>query len=198
VEGWKEWQCGYVSVPSGIPFQVRYHHRFGIDCFELLCPVGETSNLCKLLTGAGAYPVGIGALEIVRVEAGLPVYGIDIDENVLAPEVGRPAISYTKGCYLGQETIVRIRDLGHVNRMLRGLKLMGQIEPPRGSKVFNESKEVGEVTSSVNSSRLGRGIALAYLHRSCQEPGTRVVVVVGTNRVNAEVSALPFGYAGNV
>src|SRR5260370_35673815 len=136
-------------------------------------------------------------LEIIGVEAGLPVYGIDSDENILAPEVGRPAISYAKGCYLGQETIVRIRDLGHVNRMLRGLKVVEGRESPRGSKVFRDSKEVGEVTSSVTSPRLGAVIALAYLHRSCQEPGMRVEVAMGTERLNAEVSSLPFGQSGN-
>src|SRR5260370_14206155 len=94
-------------------------------------------------------------LEIIGVEAGLPVYGIDIDENTLAPEVGRPAISYAKGCYLGQETIVRIRDLGHVNRMLRGLKVVEGTELPRGSKVCRDGKDVGEVTASVVSPPLG-------------------------------------------
>src|SRR5260370_36889815 len=136
-------------------------------------------------------------LEIIGVEAGLPVYGIDIDENVLAPELGRPAISYAKGCYLGQETIVRIRDLGHVNRMLRGLKAVEGRELPRRSKVFKDGKEVGEVTSSVTSGRLGAVIALAYLHPSCQEPGTRVEGDAGAERVNAEVSSIPFGQSGN-
>ncbi len=197
MEGSKDWQCGYVSGPNGISCQVRFHRRLGIDCFEVLFPVAESSNLWSLLTGAGALPIELETLEVLRVEAGLPVYGIDIDENVLAPEVGRPAISYAKGCYLGQETIVRIRDLGHVNRMLRGLKMMQEVELPRGCKIFKEGKEVGEVTSSVKSPRLGCGIALAYLHRSCQEPGTRVEAAVGEDRVSAEVSSFPFGQSGN-
>jgi tRNA-modifying protein YgfZ len=123
----------------------------------------------------------------------VPVYGIDVDENVLAPEVGRTsqAISYTKGCYLGQETIVRIRDLGHVNRTLMGLKVQGNSVLPRGSKILRDGKEVGEVTSSVISPRLG-AIALAYLHRSCQEAGKEVSVAVETGRVLAEVASLPF------
>ena len=123
----------------------------------------------------------------------MPVYGIDIDDDVLAPEVGRTgqAISYAKGCYLGQETIVRIRDLGHVNRTLMGLKIQENNVLPRGSQVFHDDKEVGEVTSSVMSPRSG-AIALAYLHRSCQAVGTRVEVAVETGRVPGEVASLPF------
>jgi folate-binding protein YgfZ len=197
LEGLEEWRCAYLPGPHEVPCQVRFHRRYEIDCFELIFPIAGSATLWNLLTGAGALPVGKETLEIIRVEAGLPVYGIDIDENVLAPEVGRPAISYTKGCYLGQETIVRIRDLGHVNRMLRGLKLLEGRDLPRGVKVFRDDKEVGQVTSSVNSPRLCSTIALAYLQRSCQEPGTRVHVAVGTERVSAEVSSLPFAKSGN-
>lgn len=197
LEEWKEWQCRYLTGPNDNACQVRFHRRLEIDCVEFIFPLAGTSTLWSLLTSTGASPVGSDVLKIVRVEAGLPVYGIDIDEEVLAPEVGRPAISYTKGCYLGQETIVRIRDLGHVNRMLRGLKIVEGSELPRRSKVFREDKEVGEVTSSVRSPRMGGAIALAYLHRSCQEPGTRVEVAVDAERVIAEVSSLPFSHSGS-
>jgi folate-binding protein YgfZ len=168
-----------------------------IDCFEIIFPPGEAATLQSQLMESGAVPVGSESWEILRVEAGFPVYGIDIDENVLAPEVGRPAISYSKGCYLGQETIVRIRDLGHVNRMLRGLKLSGGNVLEKGDKVFRDGKEVGQVTSSVKSPRIGV-IALAYLHRSCLEPGTRVKVAGAADRVAAEASLLPFGQSVNI
>lgn len=197
LEEWKKWHCGYLTGPDAIPCQVRFHHRLDIDCFELIFPFAGSSSLWNQLAAAGALPISPDTLEILRVEAGLPVYGIDIDENVLAPEVGRSAISYNKGCYLGQETIVRIRDLGHVNRMLRGLKVVEGKELPRGSKVSRDGKEVGVVTSSVTSPRQGGAIALAYLNRACQEPGTRVEVTVGAQRVNAEVSSFPFGHSGN-
>jgi len=198
LEGLDEWHCACAPGPSGLTCQVRYHRRLEIDCFELVFPAAGSTTFWNLLTKAGALPVGMETFEILRVEAGIPVYGIDIDENVLAPEVGRPAISYTKGCYLGQETIVPVRDFGHVNRMLRGLKVMEGRDLPWGVKVFWDGKEVGDVRSSVQSPRLGGAIALAYLHRSCQEPGTRVHVAVGTERVSAEVSSLPFGQPGNV
>lgn len=189
--------CCVVSSPDESVCQVRFHRRFAIDGFEILLPIAGDATLRSRLIESDAVPIGSECMEMIRLEAGLPVYEIDIDENVLAPEVGRPAISYSKGCYLGQETIVRIRDLGHVNRMLRGLKLSGGNILERGAKVFRDGKEVGQVTSSVKSPRLGV-IGLAYLHRSCHEPGTRLEVAVGTDRVDAEVSSLPFGQSGNI
>src|SRR6266478_2847542 len=189
--------CCMILGPGALTCQVRFHRRFAIDCFEIILPSAGAATLQSPLMKSGAVPVGSECMEMIRVEAGLPVYGIDIDENVLAPEVGRPAISYSKGCYLGQETIVRIRDLGHVNRMLRGLKLLDGNVREKGAKVFRDGKEVGQVTSSVKSPRLGV-IVLAYLHRSCLEPGTRVQVAGATDRVDAEVSSLPFGQSGNI
>jgi folate-binding protein YgfZ len=191
---WRELQCGFIQWPSSVLNQVHFHRRFGVDCFEIICFRVESTKICELLTRAGAGMVSPETLEMLRVEAGVPAYGIDMDENTLAPEVGRTgkAISYGKGCYLGQETIVRIRDLGHVNRTLKGLKIEGKSVMPHGSKIFRDGKEVGEVTSSVISPLLDVAIAMAYLHRSCQKPGTRVEVVVGTGRVPAEVASLPF------
>ena len=196
--GWREMQCGLIQLSDSLSVQVRYHRRLGMDCFEIICPRAQSDRIAEIVTSAGAEMVSMETLEILGVEAGIPVYGIDIDENVLAPEVGRTsqAISYSKGCYLGQETIVRIRDLGHVNRTLLGLKVHGSSVLPPGSKVFREDKEVGEVTSSVMSPRLGTVIALAYLHRGCQTPGTRVEVAVETGRVPAEVASLPFWTSG--
>jgi folate-binding protein YgfZ len=195
-----EWECKLFSGPESLPCQVRFHHRLVVNCFEVIFPAAGKDMIWNLLTKLGAMPVGPETFEIIRVEAGIPVYEIDIDENVLAPEVGRSAISYSKGCYLGQETIIRIRDLGHVNRMLRGLKILperaGSVSDRREAKIFHDGKEVGQVTSSVKSPRLGI-IALAYLHRSCIDPGTRVQVAVAADRFDAEVSSLPFDKSPN-
>src|SRR5207302_10856103 len=124
---------------------------------------------------AGAGPAGLDTHHILRVEAGTPLYGADVDENTFAPEVGRTreAICYTKGCYLGQEPVVMARDRGQVNRTLLGLKLPGGAVPP-GSPLYRDGKEVGRVTSSARSPRLGTAIALAYVRRGHQEPGTAV------------------------
>src|SRR5207248_3318206 len=100
--------------------------------------------------------------------------GAAVDETTFAPEAGRKAISYTKGCYLGQEPIVMARDRGQVNRAFLGVKLPGGAVPP-GSLLYREGKEVGRVTSSVVSPRLGP-IGLAYVRRGHQAPGTLLEV----------------------
>jgi folate-binding protein YgfZ len=161
--------------------------------FDIVCPQTEGENVWRLLVLAGAVPAGRQTFEILRVEAGTPVQGLDIDENTFAPEAGRTAqaICYTKGCYLGQEPIVMARDRGQVNRTLLGLALSGGTVPP-GSLLYRDGKEVGRVTSSVVSPRLGTALALAYVRRGNQEPGTVVEVEVTGERRPAEVRALPF------
>ena len=175
-------------------WQIRRVDRLSVAGYDILYPAQEAENIRQGLLEAGARPAGQQAFEILRLEAGTPVYGVDIDETVLAPEVGRTekAISYSKGCYLGQETIVRTRDLGHVNRSLLGLKITGDKAVPPGSKLVREGKEVGKVTSSVFSPRLGTAIALAYVQRGCQEPGTPVEVERQDGLRTGEVSPLPF------
>jgi folate-binding protein YgfZ len=162
--------------------------------WEQLTPAGGTwpEVLWNRLAEAGAKAAGREAFEILRIEAGTPAWGPDIDETTFVPEVGRArqAISYTKGCYLGQEPIVMARDRGQVNRTLLGLKLTGG-PAPHGAVVLRDGKEVGRVTSSVQSPRLG-AIALAYIRRGNQEPGTAVEVEVEGTRRPAVVSMLPF------
>jgi folate-binding protein YgfZ len=178
-------------------FPIRRNDVLGTPGYDVLSPGDRASDLWKRLRHAGAKPSGLQAHEVLRVEAGTPVYGKDFDETNIALEVGRTrqAICYTKGCFLGQEPLVRIRDLGHVNRLLLGLKT-GEAEVlPRGAKLFREGKEVGQVTSSVVSPRLG-AIALAYLRRGSQEPGTVVEVETAAGRRTAEVASLPFSFGG--
>jgi folate-binding protein YgfZ len=133
------------------------------------------------------------AFESLRIEAGTPVFGHDVDESVLLPEIPfTNLVSDTKGCYPGQEVVVRIRDRGHVNRMLRGLVLEGDDVAPSGAEVIVDGASVGRVTSSTWSFGLGRPIALAFVRRQHAEPGSRVSVRLGGHAVAASVSALPF------
>jgi folate-binding protein YgfZ len=178
---------------SGGAAQVRRHDLLGMPGFDIVCPRTEVEDLWRQLVQAGAVPAGRQTFEVLRVEAGTPAQGLDIDENTFAPEAGRTAqaICYTKGCYLGQEPIVMARDRGQVNRTLLGLKLTGGTVPP-GSLLYRDGKEVGRVTSSVLAPRLGTAIALAYIRRGNQEPGTVVEVEVAGQRRSAEVRALPW------
>ncbi|HWG43612.1 MAG TPA: aminomethyltransferase family protein [Gemmataceae bacterium] len=171
---------------------LRRHDALGLPGYVIVCPANQAASLWQRLTQAGARPAGRQACEILRIEAGLPREGTDIDETTFAPEVGRIAetICYTKGCYLGQESIVMARDRGQVNRGLVGVKLSG--EPVlHGSLLFAQGKEVGRVTSSVHSPRLGTAIGLAYVRRGHQEPGTVLEVDRAGDRATAEVIKLP-------
>jgi folate-binding protein YgfZ len=180
------------ALPPGLTVEVLPVDRLGLSGYDLFCAAGNAGGLWEALVSAEAVPAGREEFEVLRVEAGMPVQGADVDESTFAPEVGRTAqaISYTKGCYLGQEPVVMARDRGHVNRQLLGLKLSGD-PVPHGSLVLRDGKEVGRVTSSVGSPRLGT-IALAYLRRGNQEAGTAVEVEVQGQRRPAEVARLPF------
>lgn len=113
-----------------------------------------------------------GALEALRVEAGVPKWGVDMDENTIPVEAGLvSAISYDKGCYVGQETIARIKTYGHVNRHLVQLALEAT-----GQQILAGEKEVGQVTSTAYSNRLGKRLALGYVRREFAGNGTKLSV----------------------
>lgn len=185
-----EWAALTWQEIDGI--KVRCVEALGIPGYDLLCPVADSASLSQRLSSAGACLVGDEAAEIVRLETGTPRFGIDIDENTFAPEVNRTAkaISYTKGCYLGQEPIVMARDRGVVQRLLVGLTFDdGPV--PLGSILHRNDKEVGRVTSSLVSPARG-AIGLGYVRRGSQAPGTRLEVETPDGRRPAEVAVLPF------
>ena len=136
-------------------------------------------------------PLDDARFEELRIEAGTPRYGVDMGEDRLPIEANIPdAVSFDKGCYLGQEVIARATNLGHINRRLVGLVLDGD-PPAAGTKLSSPSKpDAGFVTSSARSRRLGKTLALGYVHRTLWDPGTELTVADGRT---ATVSALPFG-----
>jgi folate-binding protein YgfZ len=155
----------------------------------LTCDRENSDHVCDVLCSDGAVLGSSEELEARRITAVLPVYGVDVTEDQLAPEVGRPwAINYTKGCYLGQEPIARIDALGHVNRLLRGLRLSEEIAPPQGSLLLAEDKEVGAITSSAP------GLAMGYIRSKFADAGTKVDVRLTSGNISATVTAptLPF------
>ena len=159
----------------------------GID---LLCDRADTEPLRTWLLDAGAVPVAEAAAECLRVERGRPRYGVDLDETVIPQEAGLNdrAVSFTKGCYVGQETVARLYYRGKPNRQLRGIRLTGQAEP--GDELGFEGRTVGRITTVARSPRLGP-IALAIVRREA-EPGSTVSVGDG-GEVTGEVTELPFG-----
>jgi folate-binding protein YgfZ len=149
--------------------------------------------LWKAFREGGAVPVGADASETLRLEAGIPAYGVDVDEGVILPETRLEAlVSYTKGCYIGQETVARVKYRGHINRGLSGLVLDGETVPSPGDPIFAEDKDIGRVTSAVRSIALGRPIALGYIRREHFEPGSAVSVKSADRLVSGHVSDLPF------
>jgi len=181
-----EWKGARLSV-------IRATHT-AEDGFDLFVDEGEASALWEALMLAGAKPVGFDALEILRVEAGVPRYGLDMDETNIVTEAGLDdAVSYTKGCYTGQEIIARIHWRGHVAKRLSGLLFEDTEEVERGAKVFSaDGKEIGRITSGALSPRLSQTVALAYVKYDYLAAGTRTRVVTGDSEREATVVELPF------
>jgi folate-binding protein YgfZ len=186
------------DVPDLPPFghcllgraRVVRRDRVGEPGYELYTPLDEASSSLERLRGAGALPVGVDAMEMLRVEAGVPRAFVDMDESTLLLEAGvESAISRTKGCYLGQEVVVRALDRGGVKRILRQLRVKGLKVPCAGASVRHGEREVGRVTSAAPSPTLGVPVALALLSREAWEPGTEVEVA----GLPAVVFPLPLG-----
>jgi folate-binding protein YgfZ len=160
--------------------------REGID---LIAAVADRERLREALLEAGAVEVSAEAAEILRIEVGRPRFGAEMGAETMPAEAGivEDAVSFTKGCYIGQETVARLHYKGRPNRHLRGLKLSAPAEP--GAPLRIGEKEVGRLGSAGVSPALGP-IGLAILRREA-EPG--VELAVGEDGVTAEVTALPFG-----
>ena len=165
------------------------------DGFDLFVTKREAEALHDSLTKAGAQPVGPDALEVLRIEAGIPRYGVDMDETNVVTETNLDdAVSFTKGCYIGQEIIARIKYRGHVAKKLTGLVFESQVALGGGVKVFSsDDKEIGRLTSSAFSPQLGRTIALGYVKYDYLAPGTSVKMIDDSERqYPARVTVLPF------
>jgi folate-binding protein YgfZ len=179
---------------SGQPVMVLRVTDAGEAGLELVAPRETMTLLVQALHGAGAVDVDARTADVLRIEAGVPLFGRDMDEDTIPLEAGiEPrAISFTKGCYVGQEVIIRVLHRGHgrVARKLVGLVLDAQQDAPApGTTLHVDGKEVGSVTSSAVSPALGRPIALGYVKRELAEPGTKVLTPQG---VVVEVTPLPF------
>lgn len=181
---------------AGGPVRIVSRSRTGETGYDLWAPADRLPALWEAAAKAGGRhglrPVGVGALEVLRIEAG-EARAADVGGDLLALETGlEHAISFTKGCYIGQEFVVRVAHRGHVNRRLSGLVLNGDRVPPAGSRVAAAGKEVGWITSAALSPALGRAIALGYVRREHNAPGSKVTALVGDAALDAEVVALPF------
>jgi len=179
-------------VIAGEPVRVIHRREGGVAGFHCWTAAAHGGALWAAIAD-GAVPVGMQALDTLRVEAGVPWYGRDVDETLIFPETRLDQIvSFTKGCYIGQEVVARVKYRGHINRGLTGLVLEGDRVPAAGARVVAEGKDIGRVTSAVRSYALGRPIALGYVRREHFEPGSPVDVDDGGVVLPASVAALPF------
>jgi folate-binding protein YgfZ len=174
--------------------------RTGTRGFDCYVPIAMLETFAKQMMGAvesvGGHLCGWQSLEIARIEAGIPRFGADMDETNLPPETGIEdrAVSYTKGCYIGQEVIARIRTYGQVAKALRGLRLADDLKllPKRGDKIFRGDKEIGYVTSVLNSPTLKSNIALGYVRREHNQIGTELCLRTAQSESMIKIVALPF------
>jgi tRNA-modifying protein YgfZ len=173
---------------------LRRRDILGLPGFDVVCLKELGEGVRAMLVASGAMAALAETYETLRIEAGTPLFGPDIDENRFVMEVGGAAraVSYSKGCFLGQEPIVMARDrAGHVNRAFLGMKVLeGGPLLPR-TKLFRDGQEVGQVTSSCQSPRLRLPIALGYLRWKHQAPGLRLEAEAPSGRQSVEVVGLP-------
>lgn len=163
------------------------------DGFDLFIERDCAATLHHRLTVAGATAVSDRTFETLRIEAGVPLYGIDMDETNVVTETNLDdAVSFTKGCYLGQEIIIRIQHRGHVAKKLTGIILEGAVSAPRRAQIVSpDDKEIGRVTSSTFSPRRECAIALGYVKYDYLKSGTRVRVVGAEYEREGAVTDLP-------
>ena len=169
----------------------------GVAAFDLYIERPYLDELASALAACGATPADAADWDVLRIEAGRPVFGADMDGETIPLEAGieSRAISFTKGCYPGQEVVIRVLHRGHgrIARKIAGLVVAGAEVPGPGDLLRAGDSEAGRVTSAAWSPRLGAPIALAMIQRDFFEPGTELAALHGDHALRARVVELPFG-----
>jgi folate-binding protein YgfZ len=189
-----------IRDPSLGEIYLAKNPRLATEGFDLFVPTASLGAVAdKLIAAAktaGGSACGWDAFEITRIEKGIPRFGMDMDETNLPLEAGldERAISFKKGCYIGQEVISRIRTYGQVAKALRGLELSSELKnlPIKGDKLFQDEKEVGYITSAARSLSRQRVIALGYVRKEANQIGTKLRLRNAEGDAAARVAGLPF------
>jgi len=187
---WMQYQNARIEF-AGVSVVIARIDQLAVPGVVIYVDAQQVDEVTAALASRGSLHATPATLEAARIEAGYPVFGLDMTADTIPLEAGIEdrAISLTKGCYVGQEVIIRVLHRGHgrVARKLVRLQVEGDA-PPRDSKIFSGDREIGFVTSAAESPRLG-ALALGYVHRDFVEPGTAVEVQAGEIRVRAVVSS---------
>jgi folate-binding protein YgfZ len=187
----------FSTLIAGHKATVVRSSRSGDRGFDVLVPKEALNDVWDFILLKGGFhsivPFGLDALESLRIEAGTPIYGVDLDETNMLLEAGfDDAVSFTKGCYTGQEAVAMATYRGHVSKKLSGLAVSGDIVPDHGDAVEKDGKEIGTITSSLRSPSLDSVIALAHIKYGFFDIGNEVQVVNNGERVAASIVELPF------
>jgi tRNA-modifying protein YgfZ len=180
---WTQYQNARVEF-AGAPVVLARVDQLGVPGFVIFADAQQLDEVSRAIAATGALHAAAHTLEAARIEARYPLFGVDMTSDTIPLEAGIEdrAISLTKGCYVGQEVIIRVLHRGHgrVARKLVQLQVEGKAPSPH-AKVFAGDREIGFITSAAQSPRLGP-IALGYLHRDFLNPGTAVEVELGDDR----------------
>ena len=169
----------------------------GLPGYDVVVPVSQAVQLWTVLVegdgGPGARPVGMEALEVIRVEQGVPVYGRELGEDYNPLEADLlEFVSFNKGCYIGQEVVTRLDTYEKVQKHLVGLSWDSDENPASNASLSLDGKKVGDITSAVSSARLRRGIGLGYVRKSQARPGVQLATESPGGEVKTTVEELPF------
>ncbi len=173
-------------------------NRTGEEGFDLYVSNDGLKDLWDALLmereGLNVSPIGYNALNMLRIEAGIPIYGVDMDESNIPIEAGLwDALDFEKGCYVGQEVVARIKWRGHVNWHLVGFESEGEVAPKVGDEIFLDERKIGRITSSTLSPTFNKPLSLGYIRREHKDPGTKVLLNTDAGSgIRTEVKELPF------
>ena len=177
---------------AGAPSIIARTGYTGEDGFELMVPAGDAARIWRALSDAGAVPCGLGARDVLRLEAGLPLHGNDIDAGTNPYEAGLGRfVDLDRDEYVARESLIRLRDEGPARRLV-GFDMVGRGIARQGHAIVAGDERVGEVTSGSYSPTLDRAIGMGYVREDLSDPGTPLHVDVRGRMVEAEVALLPF------
>jgi tRNA-modifying protein YgfZ len=190
-DAWLQYQNARVEL-GGVPVVIARIDQLAVPGFVIYADAQQEDEVSGALSAAGALHATPASLEAARIEAAYPIFGIDMTTDTIPLEAGIEdrGISLTKGCYVGQEVIIRVLHRGHgrVAKKLVGLTMDGDATPADRAVISTGGQDIGVVTSSAWSPALERPIALGYVHRDHTAPGTEVTIA----GARAIVTALPF------
>ena len=189
--------CGHVELAwNGLSLTVARSQRTGEKDYDVYVPAGSAAEAWNALLGSDSgdcVPIGHETLEVLRVEAGIPRCTAELDGRIIPNEAVKDrAVSFTKGCYIGQEPVVMMEHRGRPNRLLSGLVIEGDTLPQRDAAVLSNGKDAGWITTAVHGRVVDKIIALGFLRRRFRESGGPLEVEVNGGVAVAEVADLPF------